>query len=344
MPVRGLILLSALVLLAACAEPAPGEFDALAPVVERSCVDCHRPGGPAPFALSSYRELRESARESALVTESGWMPPWLPEGEARFAGDRRLSPEEIALFEAWLAAERPAGEATIRVEPAIAIDGISTEALPVAPDAPSHVHEFFIEASHFVERPTAIGALRIGAERAHLVRHVRLQVERDGTRRDPGQLVGWLPGVEPEPLAARWVLHPQERLVLSAWIAPDAIGGEVRLTLALEAGDRSALRRTRTVSDGSVVPEAVTLFAIAPLAPADVRALHLRVDGQTLFSTGRWDPAWREVYRFLEPVALEAGATVEIEVERARRVLDNRPDRPFAGRIEVDLEINDGES
>ena len=92
-------------------EPAPTWADNIAPIIYRNCVECHRPGGVAPFSLLSYADAAKRARFIARVVESRIMPPWLPSGpRATFEGERCLEPGQIALFAAWAAAGAPAGD------------------------------------------------------------------------------------------------------------------------------------------------------------------------------------------------------------------------------------------
>jgi len=75
----------------------------IAPILNRNCVTCHRPGNIAPMALRTYKEVRpwsELMREKILSRE---MPPWhAAPGEIEFSNDRRLSDEEIKKIVAWV--------------------------------------------------------------------------------------------------------------------------------------------------------------------------------------------------------------------------------------------------
>src|SRR5882762_694863 len=76
----------------------------VAPIMFQKCAGCHRPGQSAPFALLTYEEIKKHARQIAEVTQRRYMPPWLPEpGYGEFALDRRLSADQIAIFQRWVA-------------------------------------------------------------------------------------------------------------------------------------------------------------------------------------------------------------------------------------------------
>ncbi len=70
----------------------------IAPIIFDACVSCHRAGGPGPFPLTTYDEVRRRATQIAQVTRSRFMPPWKVEpGVGHFVGQRPLDDREIAL-------------------------------------------------------------------------------------------------------------------------------------------------------------------------------------------------------------------------------------------------------
>src|SRR5438552_9480089 len=49
----------------------------VAPILQRTCQNCHRPnGGLAPMPLTTYEEVRPWARAIKLRTFKREMPPW----------------------------------------------------------------------------------------------------------------------------------------------------------------------------------------------------------------------------------------------------------------------------
>ncbi len=77
----------------------------IAPLLYQNCVECHRAGTEAPFALISYPDAKKRARTMIEVTQKHVMPPWLPdrEGNPAFAGERHLSDAQIELLARWVA-------------------------------------------------------------------------------------------------------------------------------------------------------------------------------------------------------------------------------------------------
>jgi mono/diheme cytochrome c family protein len=75
----------------------------VAPILFSQCAACHRPGGSAGSTLLTYDDARRRARQIAAVTASRTMPPWKPEpGFGEFAGNRRLTDEQIETFQRWV--------------------------------------------------------------------------------------------------------------------------------------------------------------------------------------------------------------------------------------------------
>ena len=88
----------------------------IAPILQRSCQQCHNPDGGAPMSLTTYEEVRPYARaikqRTAMGPRAGVMPPWFVEkniGIQRFKGDPSLSDEEIAKIAKWADSGAPRG-------------------------------------------------------------------------------------------------------------------------------------------------------------------------------------------------------------------------------------------
>jgi hypothetical protein len=77
------------------------------PILEKNCVSCHTTDGPGwdTLAFDNAGQAAEVAADIALVTEIGFMPPWLPGGDSpEFEHDWSLSDDEIDTIGAWAAA------------------------------------------------------------------------------------------------------------------------------------------------------------------------------------------------------------------------------------------------
>jgi mono/diheme cytochrome c family protein len=88
----------------------------IAPILQRSCQNCHRPGQVAPMSLLTYEEARPWARSmkarTAIRDKAGAMPPWYIEkniGIQHYKNDPSLSDEEIAKIAKWADSGAPRG-------------------------------------------------------------------------------------------------------------------------------------------------------------------------------------------------------------------------------------------
>ena len=95
----------------AAATGAPTFSKDVAPLLNKNCVTCHRPGEIAPMSLLTYEQVRPWAKSIREKVVSGQMPPWhAAEGRGTFANDRRLTDAEKKTFVAWVDAGAPQGD------------------------------------------------------------------------------------------------------------------------------------------------------------------------------------------------------------------------------------------
>jgi hypothetical protein len=82
----------------------------IAPLAAAKCVECHREGGIAPFALDSYDGFVRRVAAVKREIEVGTMPPWQPAACCqKLRHDQSLSAEQRALFLDWLNNATPLG-------------------------------------------------------------------------------------------------------------------------------------------------------------------------------------------------------------------------------------------
>ncbi len=247
----------------------------IAPIVERSCAGCHRPGEAAPFPLLSYADVRKRARQIAQVTADRFMPPWLPSQEGvPLRGDRSLSDEEIETIQRWAAAGAPEGET--RPEPDAGNRPVeprpsNTWALG-EPDLILELPEVYTLASEGLDVyrnfviPTSLSdtryvrAVEFRPLNRPVVHHAVLYIDRSGAARaadredaEPGYagmgpgparlpdgiFVGWAPGKVPdlgsEDIA--WKLAPGTDVVLQLHLRPSGKREPVQIQLGLVFAD-----------------------------------------------------------------------------------------------------------
>jgi len=97
------------------ASPEITYYNHISRLLQRNCVECHRTGGVAPFALDSLEEAVAHAPMIRQVVERGIMPPWFaattePHSISPWINDRSLSTAEKLQLFAWLDNKMPAGD------------------------------------------------------------------------------------------------------------------------------------------------------------------------------------------------------------------------------------------
>lgn len=174
----------------------------VAPLLNKHCVECHRPGVGAPFDLLTYADAGKRARMLARVVASGQMPPWKPErGHTPLRGERGMSPEEIAVFQAWAKQGAPEGDpAQTPALPEFPQDGwrLGTPDIvvemdgthEVAAEGPDSYRNFVIPLPE-VPEGTWIKAVEYRASAPQVVHHCLIDIDYTGLGReldaeDPG--------------------------------------------------------------------------------------------------------------------------------------------------------------
>ena len=91
-------------LLALTLNAAPVTFSKdVAPIVQKRCQTCHRPGQVAPMSFLNYKEVRPWAKSIKSAVLQGKMPPWFADAKhGDFSNDARLSQKELDTISAWV--------------------------------------------------------------------------------------------------------------------------------------------------------------------------------------------------------------------------------------------------
>ena len=99
--------------LAANAAPSKVTFAKdIAPIFQKSCQGCHRPGQMAPMSLLTYQDVRPWARSIKQKVTERQMPPWGIDphvGIQSFKNDPSLREDEIEKIAKWVDAGAPLG-------------------------------------------------------------------------------------------------------------------------------------------------------------------------------------------------------------------------------------------
>ena len=75
----------------------------VAPILQKRCQECHRPGEIGPFSLLSFEDAEKRTSRIREVVLEERMPPWHADPRhGKFANDRRLTQEEHDTLLAWI--------------------------------------------------------------------------------------------------------------------------------------------------------------------------------------------------------------------------------------------------
>jgi tetratricopeptide (TPR) repeat protein len=277
----------AMVAAAACARtPERVTFNRdVAPILFANCASCHRPIGDAapqpaatsdspgdpicvggaPFSVLDYGSVRRHARAIKSAVQRGAMPPWLPEaGHGLFAGERRLSNDQIALIAKWVDGGATEGNPADKPTPPLTSGGwqlgkpdlVLTLAEPyvLQPGTRDVFRNFVIPVPIAATR--YVRAVEFRSDRPQVLHHADLaidlgRVSRALDRADPGpgfatmdgdqvqNVYGWSPGKVPTMEAAdtAWTLDPGTDLVLQLHMIAGASSEPVRPMIGLFFSD-----------------------------------------------------------------------------------------------------------
>jgi peroxiredoxin len=95
----------------------------VAPILQKHCQECHRPGEVGPFALMTYKQAVTWAQDIKLFTQKREMPPWKVSEGFAFHNERRLTDGEIKTLADWADHGTPAGNPKDAPEPRKFITG-----------------------------------------------------------------------------------------------------------------------------------------------------------------------------------------------------------------------------
>src|SRR5215471_18575692 len=103
---------------------APTYAKDVAPIVQKNCQVCHRPGEAGPFAMLTYEQTRPWAMAMKLAIQNGKMPPWFADPRfGTFSNANSLTAEEKDALIRWADAGAPKGDPKDMPPPANWVEG-----------------------------------------------------------------------------------------------------------------------------------------------------------------------------------------------------------------------------
>ena len=225
----------------------PTYAEHVAPILNRHCVQCHRPGEVAPFSLIGYENAKKWAAMMKVVTHSRQMPPWKAKpGYGEFADVNRLNDEQITTLQNWEETGATRGDKSKEPKPPTFNSDwmLGKPDLVVSQKQPFQIDEegtdeyrnFVIKTDY--KEPVWVTAMDVKPGNAKVVHHVIVFVDNQGqserlaaSTKDGregystfggvgffpnGSFGGWAPGMRPRmlPTGKAFKLEPGARLVM----------------------------------------------------------------------------------------------------------------------------------
>ena len=178
----------------------------IAPLLNKHCVECHRPGTEAPFVLTSYEKAAAKARVIAEVVEEQRMPPWFAHpGFGKFMNQRSLTSEERETIVQWARNGKAPGDLSQAPKPPEfpetkwligEPDLIITAAKPQQLPATGYVDYRYVVLPYVFPYDTWVQGVQIMPSNNKVVHHANLAINLPdkGYDEDESFITGKVPG------------------------------------------------------------------------------------------------------------------------------------------------------
>lgn len=248
----------------------------VAKIMYGNCTSCHRPGGMAPFSLTTYDDVSPMAAWLDQNIQSTNMPPWpADENYKSFVHQRVLNQQDKQTFSNWVAAGAPSGD--LRFAPSVPFYsngsqlGIPDLSLQTSnftvTQSGDQYHNFVLPiSSNQLKYATAVEVIPGNTE---IVHHALVFIDTNTTTIDPNSLnaginseliYSYVPGAVPyySPVGMGFRIPPNARIILQIHYAPGSQGlvdnTVVNLKLTSQTQRRirvsAALNHINTLVDG----------------------------------------------------------------------------------------------
>ena len=92
----------------------------IAPIIYNNCVECHYKDGPAPFSLTSYKDVYKRKKMILHVLENNYMPPWPADPTfSQFIDEKEITKKEKESIIQWINQGGLEGDRNINYKPTI---------------------------------------------------------------------------------------------------------------------------------------------------------------------------------------------------------------------------------
>ncbi len=322
----------------------------VAAILQKNCVECHRPGEVAPFSLTSYEDAAGWAEALAEAVSADRMPPWHANPEfGHFSNDRRLPPADRETLLAWVAGGAPEGEPADRPPPPAFLEGWRIPqpdlvlSMPHAYEVPAEgvVPYQNFELDYDIEEDMWVRAAEARPGNREIVHHMILFFVREGEQLANEAalfniIAAFAPGMPAwtavDGIAKR--VPAGSKLYLQLHYTPNGKAQADLSTAGIVLADRATIKKQTqshavlnfqfrippgdpnyTIQASQTLPQTIDLLSLAPhmhLRGKSFRFEAISKDGQreVLLDVPRYEFHWQHVYFLEKPLRLLEGTTI----------------------------------
>jgi hypothetical protein len=170
----------------------------VAPLLQKNCQGCHRPGEAGPMPLLTYQQVRPFAAAIKEAVALRKMPPWFADPHyGKFSNDKSLSQADIDTIVAWVKSGAPEGDPKDLPPPAKFVDGWNIPKPDLVLDMPAAFsvpatgtieYQYILVPANFKE-DTWVQAAEVRPGDRSVLHHVIAWVRAPGSK--------WMEGLEP---------------------------------------------------------------------------------------------------------------------------------------------------
>ncbi|MGD9720096.1 MAG: redoxin domain-containing protein [Pirellulales bacterium] len=334
----------------------------IAAIFQKHCVECHREGEIAPFALSTYEDALGWGATIREVVDQGRMPPWFADpAVGHFQNDPRLSDEEKQQIRQWVTDGCPQGDPKDLPAPRVFAKGWNIpepDLVLKMSERPFRVPaEGVVDYQHFVIDPGFkedkwMIACEARPGNRQVVHHILVFLQQPGGELEllrGSLLAAYAPGSPPRVTDPGMAKHipAGSKIIFQMHYTPNGKPQEDISTLGLkfcDAGDVKQVAESGWVINlAFAIPPGVEDYKITSKHEfADDRLLlgltpHMHMRGksfryearypdgtrETLLNVPHWDFNWQIDYLLAEPKLMPKGTVLFCEAH-----YDNSPKSP----------------
>ncbi len=318
----------------------------VAPILYKSCVECHRPGEVAPMSLLTYKEVRPWAKAIREKVATKEMPPWHADpNHGQWRNDRRLTQQEIETILAWVDQGAREGDPKHLPTPPKFVEGwsigkpdetfsIPEQTIPADGVIP---YKYFTVPTNFKE-DRWIAAAEIRSTARDVVHHVIVFVQEPGSAGGvSGKLLtGTAPGEQPAVFSPGYgkKIPAGSNLVFQMHYTPSGKPAKDITTVGLiyakepvkyEVLTRPILQTSFEIPPGDPNYEVRSRYTFTQDARITSFMPHMHLRGKDflykaifpdgteriLLSVPKYDFNWQTYYVAKEPIAIPKGTRIE---------------------------------